>query len=145
MLLMAILLPVIMEGISLATGAADVARRRNEAIGLAEMQMNYLLSSEDWNNGVQDGTFDADGSDQAWAADYSWHAEVTNWSEDLVGLTETIYQLDITVTWPAKSGRGEDSVTLSTLAYDRYDQYNTYQTNLSAGTSTTTGGTTVGG
>jgi len=148
MLLMVILLPVIMEGISLASGVADVARRRNEAIGLAEMQLNNLLSTEDWNNGVQEGNFDTNGDDQAWTADYTWQADINAWPEDEVGLNETIYQMDVTVSWPARNGRDRDSVLLSTLVYDRYDQYNTYQTNLTDSTSSSTsstGGTTAGG
>jgi hypothetical protein len=132
-----------MEGISLASGAADVARHRNEASGLAEMQLNYLIASGDWNNGVLDGNFGSDGinSGDDWAGIYSWHASVSPWSGDL---TETVYELDMTVSWLSKNNRDEDSVSISTLVYDKYDQYNTYQTNLEANSSTTSG-TTAGG
>jgi len=143
MLLMAILLPVIMEGISLASGVADMARRRTEATGLAEMQLNYLLSSADWNNGILDGNFESNDPSQAWAADYTWHADVTAWSSDL---TQTVYQLDLFVYWPSKNGRDEESISLSTLVYDRYGQYETYQEKLQNGsTSSSSTGTTVGG
>jgi general secretion pathway protein I len=110
MLMMAIVLPAAMEGISLATRAADDAHRRTEAAGLAQAKLADLVAEGSWQGGVLAGDFSA----QGWP-DYHWQAAVNPWSLDTteVGLQE----IDVTVTWSAR-GRAE-SIMLSTLAYLR--------------------------
>ena len=108
LLLVAIVLPVVMQGISLATGAASSAKRRTQAASLAQSKLGELVATENWRTGVLSGRFDAfDGDD---AAQYGWRGDLTAWTEPYVK------QLQVHVTWTAPGG--EDSVTLSTLVYE---------------------------
>jgi general secretion pathway protein I len=108
-MLIAIVLPAIMEGISLATTAASTARRRTDAAALAQSQLNTLLSSQQWQSGQMAGTFAPD-----WP-DYQWQATVVNWPGDTTGLG--IQEIDMEVFWTARSQR--QSVIVSTLTYSR--------------------------
>ncbi len=110
MLLMAIVLPAAMEGISLATRAADDAHRRTEAAGLAQEKLADLIAEGTWQGGILSGDFSALGWPQ-----YTWQAAVNPWSLDPtdVGLQE----IDLTVSWTAR-GRTQ-TITLSTLTYLR--------------------------
>lgn len=76
LLLMAIILPVTMRGVSFASHAAVDARRRNEASILAQSKLDELLATQQWaNGGAMSGDFSGDG----WP-DYSWSAELLSWS-----------------------------------------------------------------
>lgn len=75
LLLVAIVLPVTMRGVTYATNAATAARRRNEASGLAQSKLDELLATQDWTSGSLSGDFVADG----WP-DYSWSAELAQWT-----------------------------------------------------------------
>ncbi len=100
--LIAIILPVAMEGISLSTKMAGDSKRKIEAGTLAEIKMTDLLINEDWTGGDDSGDF---GSDYP---DYTWRYEVKDWeSEDMVR------QIDLYVEWKA-SGK-EGSIVLTTL------------------------------
>lgn len=108
LLLVAIVLPVVMQGISLATGAASSAKRRTQAASLAQSKLGELVATENWRTGVLSGRFDAfDGDD---AAQYGWRGDLTAWTEPYVK------QLQVHVTWDAPGG--EEWVTLSTLVYE---------------------------
>jgi general secretion pathway protein I len=108
LLLVAIVLPVVMQGISLATGAASAAKRRTEAASLAQSKLAELVGTEGWSGRVLSGRFDTlDGDD---AGDYAWRADVTPWTEQYVR------QIDVHVTWDGPGG--ERRVTLSTLVYE---------------------------
>jgi len=109
MMLIAIALPAIMKGITVATSAGTVARRRTEAIGLAESKLNEIIVAVEWQGGQLAGDFGPD-----WP-DYHWQATVSNWPLDTTGAG--IQQVDLQVTWPF---RGQtDSYKLSTLTYLR--------------------------
>jgi general secretion pathway protein I len=106
--LLAIVLPAVMEGVTLATSAGGLARHRTEAAGLAESKLKELVATGDWQAGILSGEFDD------WPQ-YRWEATVTAWSQDVT--SSSIQQIDLRVIWTAR-GR-EDSITLSTLAYVR--------------------------
>lgn len=107
MLLMAIVLPPVMEGVALATRAASDARRRTEAAGLAEEKLSELLATSQWTGGSLSGDFGA-----GWP-DYHWQANVYGWAADTT--TQSLQQIDLNVTWTSR-GRPQ-SITLSTLAF----------------------------
>lgn len=104
LLIIAIVLPVVMQGVALCTSAASTARRRNEAGALAESMLSELVATGDWQNGQLSGTFGDD-----WP-DYRWSAEVGPW-----GQAAEVQQLDLQVTWTSRNE--EQSLTLSTLVY----------------------------
>ena len=101
--LVAIILPVVMKGISLATMMAGTAKHRVEAASLAEAKLAELLATDGWQNGNLAGDF---GSDRP---DYRWTAEAQDWE----GIA--LQQLDVHVTWTMRGK--ERSFTLTTLAY----------------------------
>jgi general secretion pathway protein I len=108
LLLVAIVVPVVMQGVSLATGAASAAKRRTEAASLAQSKMAELLATRRWQGGALSGRFDADDGHNA--GDYGWRAEVTPSTEPYVK------ELAVRVTWDRNDG--EQSVTLTTLVYE---------------------------
>ena len=102
--LVAIILPVAMRGISLATSAASLARRQAEAGSLAEAKLNEMIATDAWQTANLSGDFGLDGPD------YRWSADVRDWQG------ATLRQLSVSVTWTA---RGKPrAVTLSTLVYN---------------------------
>jgi prepilin-type N-terminal cleavage/methylation domain-containing protein len=112
LMLMAIVLPSVMKGITLAGAAADMARHRTEAAGLAQSQMAQILAAQTWENGDQSGDFAPD-----WP-DYHWQSTVVPWTGDSTGAG--LQQIDLTVTWTSRSK--QNSVTLTALAYQRTQQ-----------------------
>ena len=110
LLLIGIVLPAIMKGIAASSSAASSARHRNEASGLVESKLGEIVATNQWQDNTDfSGDFGTD-----WP-DYKWHATVQPWAGDTTGTS--LQQLDVTVTWLAR-GR-EDSMTLSTLVYQR--------------------------
>ena len=101
--LVAIILPVAMEGISLATTMAGVAKQKMEAASLAETTLAELLATGAWQNGDLSGDF---GPEQP---QYHWIAEVRDWE------ATTLRRMDVHVQWTARGQ--ERSVTLTTLVY----------------------------
>lgn len=124
LLLMAIVLPAVMQGVSLATRAASVAQRRTAAGALAESRLAELVATNNWQAGALAGDF-LDYGDQF--SDYRWSAELRNWTEP------EVQELHLTVTWTG-AGNVERGVTLSTLV----------NVNAQAGGTTTSGGTSGG-
>jgi type II secretion system protein I len=102
LVLVAIILPVAMRGISLATAAAGEARRRVEAAVLAEARLIDLVATGEWEGANLSGDFSPD-----WPG-YRWKAEVSDWDDPL------LRQVSVTVEWTS-AGR-QRAVTLSTLA-----------------------------
>jgi prepilin-type N-terminal cleavage/methylation domain-containing protein len=110
LLLIGIVLPAIMHGITLAMAAGDAARHRNDAAQLAKSQLAQLVAGTQWANTTNlSGDFSPD-----WPG-YQWKAVVQPWNQDTSGMG--IQQIDLTVNWQER-GRGE-SLTLTTLAYQR--------------------------
>jgi prepilin-type N-terminal cleavage/methylation domain-containing protein len=123
LVLLGIVMPVAMRGVSLALAASSTARRTAEAASLAEMKLNELIVDGSWRTGNAGGDF----ADQN-LPDYRWTCE--NAARDY-GTNEVI----VHVTW---TQRGQErSMSLATLVYP--DAY-LGGTTTSTGTSTATGG-----
>lgn len=105
MLLLAIVVPVAMQAVSLATGTATAARHRSEAAGLAEYQLGYMMASGEWQTGPFQGDFTEFGRPE-----YQWDATFSNWSQ------ANVAELTVTVYW-SSARRGEESLSISTLVY----------------------------
>lgn len=103
MTVLAIVLPSIMNGISLCLTAADYSRQQSQATALCQSKLMELAATGLWQNGVLAGDYGAD------APAYRWTAQVSQWDGTVV------QQLDVTVQWTYR--RGDRSVTLSTLVY----------------------------
>ena len=101
MLMLAVLLPVIVGGLGLASRAAACAERDGVALGLAENQLNLLVTDTNSTAAATSGDFAPD-----WPA-YRWNAERTAWPSDDMAL------LTLTVSYQVR-GQGRD-VRLSTL------------------------------
>jgi prepilin-type N-terminal cleavage/methylation domain-containing protein len=112
MLLIAIVLPVVMQGITAGAGSSSTTRRRTEASGLAEAKLGELIATGDWQGGVLSGDFSPDWSD------YKWQATVTAWTQDTTN--SNLQEIDLRVFW--KADNREDSVTVASLAYNRTPQ-----------------------
>ncbi len=109
LLLVAIVLPVVMQGVSLATRAASSAKRQTQAVSLAHSKLAELIATRQWKAGALSGRFDdmpGDGSE----LDYKWSAETIAWQEQYVK------QLDVHVTW--MSAGQQKQLTLTSLVYE---------------------------
>ena len=103
-MLMGIVLPAAMQGVSQCVRAAAVARQKSEAAGLAEAKLNELIATGDWQYGATAGDFG-----EAWPA-YRWKVVTSDFSPD-----PAMQQLSVQVVW---ASRGEErDVTLTTLVY----------------------------
>lgn len=103
MLLLGIILPVTMRGISLALAASSHAERMSIAADLADEKLNDLITQGITNTGTGAGDFSPD------HPDYHWKSDIQ--TRDY-GLDE----VDLTVSWMER-GR-ERSLVLSTLVYN---------------------------
>jgi general secretion pathway protein I len=112
MLLIAIVIPAVMRGISTATGMATVTRMRTEAAGLAQSKLGEIIATGDWQNGALSGNFGSD-----WP-DYRWEASTQPWPGDTTGANLT--QVDVRVIFNVRGH--EQTVTLSSMAYQRATQ-----------------------
>ena len=88
--LIAIILPVAMEGISISTRMASESRRKIEAGTLAEKKLTEVTITRDWTNGDQNGDF---GSEYP---EFKWRYKVSEWGKE-----ELIRQIDLYVEWEA--------------------------------------------
>jgi general secretion pathway protein I len=110
LLLIGIVLPAMMHGITLAMAAGDGALHRNDAAQLAKSQLAQLVAGTQWSNTTNlSGDFSPN-----WPG-YQWKATVQPWDQDTSGMG--IQQIDLTVSWQER-GRAE-TLTVSTLAYQR--------------------------
>jgi prepilin-type N-terminal cleavage/methylation domain-containing protein len=102
--LIALILPVVMEGISLAMKLGTKSKHQVEAGALAQTKLADFLLSGDYSSGDQSGTFDD-------KAGYKWSLGVADWTEE-----DSMQQLTMTVAW-TDSQALEHSVALATLVY----------------------------
>lgn len=99
-----IVLPVAMEGVSYSLQASDLARQRTEASALAEAKLNELIATGDWQFGGMTGEFG-----EPWP-DYRWGVSAADWQMD-----STLKEVSVRVLW---TRRGQERVvTLTTLVY----------------------------
>lgn len=102
MLFLAIVIPVAVQALHVASLAGAVAARKGEAARIADRILNQSLVMTNWNGGQQQGTTSEGGDD------FRWTLTSQNWQKDNMEL------LTAEVTF---SGQGRDfSVRLSTLA-----------------------------
>ena len=102
--LIGIILPVAMKGISLSIALASSAKHQREATFLAEAKLSELISTGEWLNSDLSGDFG-----EHWP-EYRWSAEVSQWDDP------TLQELALSVTWTSRGT--EHEITLSTLVYE---------------------------
>ena len=106
LLVVVIVLPVVMRGISMATQIGALTRFRAEAATLAESKLAEVLVSGDWQYGDASGDFETEQWGEA-ASKFQWALTITPWQET------TMRELRIDVTWQQRFQ--EQSVSLVTL------------------------------
>lgn len=104
LVLMGLVLPAVMKGISLALAASDDARRRVEAVGLAENKLAELAADAASNRGSGGGS--GDFGDEA--PGYRWEATAAT-------VDTSLTEMQVRVIWTARGA--ERGVTLCTYAY----------------------------
>jgi len=103
LVLVAIVLPVAMRGVSVALAAASASRRLAEATALGEGKLLELIVSGGWQGAELSGDFGPE------RPGCRWRAETGDWEDPALRLVR------VTVEWTS-AGR-ERSLTLSTLVY----------------------------
>lgn len=101
MVVIAIVLPVAMRGISLATTLAGLTQQRGQATALAESKLSELQATGDWELGNLTGDFGEQ------SPGYTWEAWVETW-DDL-----SLEQLSVAVKWTSRGSPRE--IVLATL------------------------------
>ena len=103
LVLVGIVLPVAMRGISLATAAASHTARQAKAAALADTKLAEVLLTDAWQDGASEGDF---GRDQP---DYRWRLDVREWLET------QFKEIEVRVEW---TEHGADRfVSLTTAVY----------------------------
>ena len=120
LVLIAIVIPVALEGISISLRAASTAKRSMEAVSLAETKLNELIATGEWQFGVLSGDFGQE------FEQYRWDAEILQRDE-----SADLSELVVHVTWEGRGG--ERGVQVATLIYTA--------ATVESGTGTDTGGT----
>lgn len=118
LLFMAIVVPVAIEGLHIASLAGAVAQRKGEAARIAQRVLTENLITTNWNQSVQSGTT-TEGQ-----REFRWTLRSDPWTQDPG--QNSLRQLAVEVTFKAQSR--EYSVKMNTL--------------VDASLSTGTGGTT---
>ena len=78
LVLIAIVVPVAMQGVTLATRMASHSKRQIQASCLAKSKLSELVASDAWQNTSHSGTFGTD-----WP-DYEWTLESSSWMLTIV-------------------------------------------------------------
>lgn len=160
LLMVAIVLPLAMKGVTIASATASAARHRSEASTLAQSKLDELvaLQSMRTTQGVGSATAMSGDFGNDWPG-YQWSAAYVNWSPNGMNMNNglggndqngansanaasttnvttssannTLQELDVHVTWTSRNQ--QQTLTLSTLVY---------QSGNISSSSGTTGGTT---
>ena len=105
LLFMAIVVPVAMEGLHIASLAGAVARRKGEAVRIAQRVLNENLITTNWSQSLQSG------STIEGQREFRWTLRSDPWTEDP---SQTVLrQLSVEVNFTAQNR--DYSVKLSTL------------------------------
>ena len=105
MVFMAILIPVALEGLSIASRAGEVAVRKSEAALVAERLLNENVVTTNWNQSSQNGTL------RQGVRDFRWSMRNDPWNQD--ANVSTMRLLSVEVKFDVQ---GRDySVRMSTL------------------------------
>jgi|SRR5690242_2604762 len=105
LLFMAIVVPVAMEGLHIASLAGAVAERKGEAARIAERVLNESLITTNWNQSLQSGTT-LEGQ-----REFRWTLRSDPWTQDPA--QNVMRQLSVEVRFNAQNK--EYSVKLTTL------------------------------
>jgi len=116
--MMAIVLPASMQGISMCMSASISARQRSEASALAEAKLAQLIAAGDWQSGNTSGDFG-----DAWP-EYRWTVASADWTGDA---NANMTELSIRVYWTSR--QQEREVVLTTLIYNGPSDTITMSTN----------------
>jgi prepilin-type N-terminal cleavage/methylation domain-containing protein len=111
MTLLAIALPSIMDGVSLALAMAGSARNQAQAASLCQSKLQELLATGQWQQD-QSGDFGEDYPGFTWTHN---HSDWTGAAGDTSGVS--LQQLDVSVLWTQRGTKR--SVVLSTLVVPR--------------------------
>ena len=76
LLFMAIVIPVAMRGLLIASRAGSVSERKAVGARIAERKLNELLVTRQWQSAAQKGTV------QEGLQSYPWRLQSESWSED---------------------------------------------------------------
>lgn len=102
---MAIVIPVAIEALSIASRAGEVGARKNEAVLVAERVLAENIVTTNWDKAVQNGQI------RQGIRDFRWSLRSEPWNEDIY--LASLRLLTVEVTYTAK---GQDySLKLSTL------------------------------
>jgi prepilin-type N-terminal cleavage/methylation domain-containing protein len=114
LVLVAIVLPVTLRGITLALSMGSTSARRTEAIMLAESKLSELLATGAWEGSALEGDFTTSPSGESLTTEkggrittYRWAATVEDW------LDTTVKELTVRIIWEARGV--EQDVALTTL------------------------------
>jgi prepilin-type N-terminal cleavage/methylation domain-containing protein len=102
--LVALIIPVAMKGISIATNLAAESSRKLTAMNLAQNRLAEILLDEEWLNGSQSGDFTDENSL------YRWQMGASDWTQPGLKLVE------VRVYWDRRGY--ERNVYLATLVND---------------------------
>ena len=105
LLFMAIVVPVAMEGLHLASLAGSVAQRKSEAARIAQRVLNESLITTNWNQSVQSGTT------LQGQREFHWTLRSDPWNQDPA--QNVLRQLSVEVMFTAQTR--QYSVKLATL------------------------------
>jgi len=105
LLFMAIVVPVAMEGLHIASLAGAVAQRKSEAARIAQKVINESLITTNWSQSLQSGTI-AEGQRQ-----FRWTLRSDPWNQDPA--QTMLRQLSVEVFFTAQAR--DYSVKMSTL------------------------------
>jgi type II secretory pathway pseudopilin PulG len=101
----AIVIPVALEGISIAGKAGEVAARKTEAALVAERLLSQSIVTTNWNNSSQSGTL------RQGLRDFRWTLRNEAWNADMSETEMRLLSVEV-----AFQAQGQDySVRLSTL------------------------------
>ena len=104
MVFMAIVIPVAVQGLRVATMAGVVAHRKASAVRIAERVLNEMVASGQLQAAGQNGTV------QEGAEDYKWTLRSKPWTSDLLTQMSLV---TVQVTYPVQGS--EHEVHISTL------------------------------
>ena len=110
LLLIGLVIPAIMRAIITAALAGGTALHRNDAAALANSQLASLILAVS-----QGQTPPTSGEIDQGSIQYYWQATVAPWNQDTTSMG--IQDIDLTMKWSA--GGHAESMTLSSLAYNR--------------------------
>lgn len=102
LVIIGIVLPAAMKGISLSIAAGALAKSNVEAASLADSKLKELVATNAWQGQASSGDFGSD-----WP-DYRWTSMALNRDEGLI-------EVDVEVVWIRRGL--ERSVVVSTLVY----------------------------